>query len=140
MSLCSNACATARSGYVCCVSNCFGKRSRVGSKKLSAGRSVLWMARSSESQARRAANGGSCTASDCRQPEHAQLIGLEPDRSRRRAGRQERERHRGRIPATCCTGAHSYSVPPPEDPVRFYPLLLPRALVLALSLSPALCC
>lgn len=28
-SLYSNACATARSGYVCCVSNCFGKTSRV---------------------------------------------------------------------------------------------------------------
>ena len=53
---CSSACATARSGCVCCVSNCFGKTSRTGSKKLSVGRSGLWMARSSESQARREAN------------------------------------------------------------------------------------
>src|SRR6266480_1757446 len=53
---CSSACATARSGCVCCVSNCFGKTSRTGSKKLSVVRSGLWMARSSESQARREAN------------------------------------------------------------------------------------
>jgi hypothetical protein len=33
MSPCSNACATASSGYVVCVSNCFGKTSRTGSKK-----------------------------------------------------------------------------------------------------------
>src|SRR6267378_7622008 len=33
MSPCSNACATARSGCVSCVSNCFGKMSRIGSKK-----------------------------------------------------------------------------------------------------------
>jgi hypothetical protein len=63
---CSNACATARCGYVFCVSNCFGKTSGTGSKKVSVGRSGLWMARSSESQARRVANGGFCTASDFR--------------------------------------------------------------------------
>src|ERR1039458_2705279 len=34
MSPCSNACVTARSGYVGCVSNCFGKTSHTGSKKL----------------------------------------------------------------------------------------------------------
>src|SRR6266576_2686113 len=31
-----------------CVSNCFGKTSRTGSKKLSVGRSGSWMARSSK--------------------------------------------------------------------------------------------
>ena len=36
---CSNACATASSGYVVCVSNCFGKTSRTGPKKVSVGRS-----------------------------------------------------------------------------------------------------
>jgi hypothetical protein len=41
-------CATARSGYVCCVSNCFGKTSHTGSKKVPVGRFGLWMARSSQ--------------------------------------------------------------------------------------------
>jgi len=45
-----------------CVSNCFWKTSRTGSKKVSIGRSELWMARSSKSQARRGANGGFCIA------------------------------------------------------------------------------
>src|SRR6266568_3318442 len=45
---------------------CFGKTSRTGSKKLSVERSGSWMARSSESQVRPGANGGFCTASDCR--------------------------------------------------------------------------
>ena len=48
------------------LSNCFGRMSRIGSKNLSIGRSGLWMARSLESQARQGANGGFCTASDCR--------------------------------------------------------------------------
>ena len=39
MSPCSNACATAGSGYVVWVSNCFAKTSRTGSKKVSVGRS-----------------------------------------------------------------------------------------------------
>jgi hypothetical protein len=44
----------------------FGKTSPTGSKKVSVGRSGLWMGRSSKSQARRGASGGFCTASDCR--------------------------------------------------------------------------
>jgi hypothetical protein len=39
---------------------------RTGSKKVSVGRSGLWMERSSESQVRPGANGGFCTAFDCR--------------------------------------------------------------------------
>src|SRR5258708_39023028 len=46
--------------------DCFRKMSRTGSKKVSVGRSGLWMALSSDSQERREANGGSCTASVCR--------------------------------------------------------------------------
>ncbi len=39
MSRCSNVCATARSGCVCCASKCFGKTSRAGSKNRSIKRS-----------------------------------------------------------------------------------------------------
>lgn len=41
------------------------KTSRTGSKDLQVGRSGLWMAQSSESQAKPGANGGFCTASNC---------------------------------------------------------------------------
>jgi hypothetical protein len=63
---CSNGCLTARSGYDSCVSSCFGKSWPIRSMNVSIARSGLWMAQSSDSQVRPAANGEFCTVSGCR--------------------------------------------------------------------------